>query len=199
MNPLARALAPTRREASLEPLGPGTVPATTLALAAAALLAAGTLPAAIATAAGRGPLDWVAALAAVGLGVALVLLWPQHITALIALLLLGAATVRIGGVAPWTLPFYVLAAHAIHVLLGLAAIGPRSARFTGAALRLALRAAAWPQIGAQVIAVVVLLLSLWRPADTGVLGSAAGIASACVLAGGAWMASRVAGRAENPG
>lgn len=198
MNPLLRVLAPTHREASLEPLGPGTIPAAALALAAAVLLAAGTLPAAIATASGRGPLDWVAALAAVGFGVALVLLWPQHITALVALLLLGAAYVRIGGVLPWTLPLYVLAAHAIHVLLGLAAIGPRSARFTRAALGQALGAAAWPQIGAQVLAVVVLLWSLWGPADSGALGTAAGIASACVLASGAWMASRVAGRAENP-
>ncbi|HXD27631.1 MAG TPA: hypothetical protein VN621_02625 [Arthrobacter sp.] len=198
MNPLWPALAPTHREASLEPLEPGTIPATTLALVAAVLLAAGSLPAAVATAAGRGPLDWVVALGAVGLGVALVLLWPQHITALVALLLLGAAYVRIGGVGPWTLPLYVLAAHAIHVLLGLAAIGPRSARFTRAAVGLALRAAAWPQIGAQVLAAVVLLLSLWGPRGTGALGTAAGIASACVLAGGAWMASRVAGRAEDP-
>ncbi|WP_372699474.1 hypothetical protein [Arthrobacter sp. JSM 101049] len=198
MNPLLRAVAPTRREASLEPIEPGTVPATTLALVAAVLLAAGTLPAAIATAAGQGVLDGVAALAAVGLGVALVLLWPQHITALIALLLLGAAYVRIGGAGLWTLPLYVLAAHAIHVLLGLAAIGPRSTRFTRGALRAATRAAAWPQIGAQVLTVVVLLLSLWGPSSTGALGTAAGVASACVLAGGALMASRVAGRPENP-
>ncbi|MBM6623224.1 hypothetical protein JTF08_16570 [Micrococcaceae bacterium RIT802] len=198
MNRVLRTAAPARRAPSLVPLGPGTVPATTLALVAAALLVAGTLPAAIATATGRGLLEWVGALAAVGAGVALVLLWPQHVTALVALLLLGAAYVRVGSVGLWTLPLYVVASHAVYVLLGLAAMGPRSARFTRAALREAARAAAWPQVGAQVLTVVVLLLTLWDPEATGVVGAAAGIVSACLLAGGALVASRVAGRPENP-
>lgn len=198
MKRILRALVPAHREPSLEPLQVGTVPAMTLALAAAALLVAGTLPAAIVTATGRGLLEWAGALAAVAAGVALILLWPQHIAALIALLLLGAAYVRVSSMGLWTLPLYVVASHAVYVLLGLAAMGPRSARFTRAALREAARAAAWPQAGAQVLAAVVLLLAWWGPAETGVLGAVAGIVSACVLAGGALVASRVAGRPENP-
>ncbi|WP_417233982.1 hypothetical protein [Arthrobacter sp.] len=198
MNRLLRSLAPAHREASLEPLGGGTVAAATLAVAAAALLVAGTLPAALAAALGQGLFEWVGALAIVAAGAALVLLWPQHVTSLIAVLLLGAAYVRIGGVGWWTLPLYVVAAHLIHVLLGLAAMGPRSARFTRAALHAAARAALWPQVGAQLLTVVVLLLALWGPGSTGALGAAAGIVSACVLAGGALVASRIAGRDENP-
>lgn len=196
---MIRALAPVHRHASLEPLGPGTIPGAALALAAAALLVAGTLPAAIAAAAGQGLLEWVGALAAVGAGAALVLLWPQHISALIALLLLGAAYVRIAAVGAWTLPLYVLDAHLLYVLLGLAAMGPRSSRFTRAALRAAARAALWAQIGAQLLAAVALLLAWWGRGASGALGAAAGIVSACVLAGGALAASRIAGRPENPG
>lgn len=198
MNRMMRALAPVYREDSLVPLQPGTVPAATLALIAAGLFIAGTLPAAIAASLGSDLLAWVGALAAVGAGFTLILLWPQHVTALIAVLLLGAAYVRVSGFGLWTLPLYVIAAHAIYLLLGLAAMGPRSARFTREALLQTARAAAWAQIGAQLLTVVVLLLTWWNPGSTGALGAAAGIASACVLAGGAWAASRVAARPENP-
>lgn len=199
MNVLARRLLPERRPPSLEPLVTGTYPASLLAVVAAVLVLVGCLPAAVLNV---DDLDLLALGAGVGVVVAvavLILRWPQHVTALIALLLLGAAYLQVSAVGLWTLPLYVVVAHAVYVLLALAAIGPRSARFTRAALVEVARAAALPQIAAQLLTVVVFALTWWVAPASGGLGAAAGIVSASILIAGAFTASRIARRPENPG
>ncbi|MDN5755075.1 MAG: hypothetical protein ACTHWW_02550 [Arthrobacter sp.] len=198
MNALLRRPRPERRPASLEPLALGTYPASLLALIAAGLLLAGCLPAAVLNAQGRDPVSLGSGVAVAVAVAALILRWPQHVTALIALLLLGAAYLQVSTVGWWTLPLYVLAAHGIYVLLALSALAPRSARFTRQALLEAARAAAAPQLAAQLLSLVVLLLSWWAAPAAGTLGAVAGIVSAGILMAGAWTASRVARRPENP-
>ncbi|MGP5163830.1 hypothetical protein ACTXMB_08040 [Arthrobacter rhombi] len=198
MNLALRRLVPERRPPSMEPLASGTYPASLLAVVAAGLLVAGCLPAAVLNTEGWDPLALGSGVAVVVAVAVLVLRWPQHVTALIALLLLGAAYLQVSTVGLWTLPLYVVAAHGIYLLLALAALAPRSARFTRNALLEAARAAAAPQIAAQLLTVIVFLLSWWATPAAGAFGALAGIASAGILMAGAWAASRVARRPENP-
>ena len=198
MTMLLRRFLPERRPPSMEPLAVGTYPASLLAVLAAGMLVAGCLPAAVLNAEGWDPLALGSGVTVVVAVAVLVLRWPQHVTALIALLLLGAAYLQVSTVGLWTLPLYVVAAHGIYLLLALAALAPRSARFTRNALLEAARAAAAPQIAAQLLTVVVFLLSWWATPAAGAFGALAGIASAGILMAGAWAASRVARRPENP-
>jgi hypothetical protein len=191
---------------SLLPAGTDTLASWWLSGTAAVLVLATCVPAVVLNAAG-------ADVAAPGGVVALPQWWPlllviataalaasrpQHVSALVALLVMGACYLRVAQLGWWTLPLYVLAFHAVFTLLGLCAMGPRGTRFTRAALGAALRAAAPAQVGAQVLAAVVLVLALWHLPEGSALGPAAGIASACVLAAGAFAASRVARGGENP-